>query len=158
VKQAVRARWRPTAKINDKIANAKKSVAARYLQLKSGHAITGTHLLKIGKVEDAQCWWCNESDQTVAHLLLHCRKWRRQRDSMMRGLHARKVPINAMRDRADLETLFEEEATAEVLRFIESTEVGRPQVKEENREDYWDIEQLDQRSDGAEVIPEDGGE
>jgi hypothetical protein len=77
---------------------------------------------------------------------------------MMRGLRARKAPISAMRDRADLETLFGEEATAEVLRFIENTEVGRPLVKEENREDYWDIEQLDQRSEGAEVISEDGGE
>jgi hypothetical protein len=55
---------------------------------------------------------------------------------MMRGLRARKAPISAMRDRADLETLFGEEATAEVLRFIENTEVGRPLVKEENREDY----------------------
>jgi hypothetical protein len=31
-------------------------------------------------------------------------------------------------------------------------------IKEENRGDYWDIEQLDQRSEEAEVIPEDGGE
>jgi hypothetical protein len=158
VKKAVETRWRPKAKVNDNMIKAKKSVAARYLQLKSGHAVTEAHLLRIGKVEDAQCWWCRKSDQTVAHLLLHCRKWRRQRDSMMRGLRARKVPISAMRDRADLETLFGEEATAEVLRFIENTEVGRPPVKEENREDYWDIEQLDQRSDRAEVISEDGGE
>jgi hypothetical protein len=158
VKKAVETRWRPKAKVNDNMTKAKKSVAARYLQLKSGHAVTGAHLLRIGKVEDAQCWWCKKSDQTVAHLLLHCRKWRRQRDSMMRGLRARKVPVSAMRDRADLETLFGEEATTEVLQFIENTEVGRPPVKEENREDYWDIEQLDQRSDGAEVISEDGGE
>ena len=41
------------AKVNDNIANAKKSDAARYLQLKSGHAITGAHLLRISKVEDA---------------------------------------------------------------------------------------------------------
>jgi hypothetical protein len=31
-------------------------------------------------------------------------------------------------------------------------------TKEENRDDCWDIEQLDQRSEEAEVIPEDGGE
>ena len=36
--------------------------------------------------------------------------------------------------------------------------VGRPMTKEENREDYWDIEQLDHRSEEAAVIPEDGGE
>lgn len=74
VKQAIEARWKPRAKVNDSVANAKKSVAARYLQLKSGHAVTGAHLLRIGKVEDAQCWWCGGGNQTVGHLLLHCRK------------------------------------------------------------------------------------
>jgi hypothetical protein len=140
------------------MAKAKNSVAARYLQLKSGHAITGAHLLRIGKVEDAQCWWCGGSSQTVAHLLLRCRKWRRQRDSMMRGMRAERVIISARRDSADLENLFGETAAKEVLRFIGNTEVGRPMTKEENRDDYWDIEQLDQRSEEAEVIPEDGGE
>lgn len=157
VKQAVEARWRPRAKINDDIANAKKSVAARYLQFKSGHAITGVHLLRIGKVEDAQCWWCGESNQTVAHLLLRCRRWRRQRDSMMRGMRAERVFISARRDSADLDSLFGEGATKGVLRFIGNTEVGRPMTKEGNRDDYWDIEKLDQRSDEGEGLPEDGG-
>jgi hypothetical protein len=158
VKQAIEARWRPRAKIDKNIANAKKSVAARYLQLKSGHAITGAHLLRIGKVEDAKCWWCGGSNQTVAHLLLRCRKWRRQRDSLLRGMRAEDIAISARRDRADLESLFRDEATKEVLRFIGNTEVGRPMAKEENRDDYWDIERLDQRSDEAGSITEDGGE
>ena len=75
-----------------------KGAFARYLQLKSGYAVTGAHLRRIGKVEDARCWWCDDSDHTVAHLLLRCRKWRRQRDCMMRGMRARKIPISAMRD------------------------------------------------------------
>ena len=158
VKQAVEARWKLRAKVNDNIANAKKSDAARYLQLKSGHAITGAHLLRIGKVEDAQCWWCGGSSQIVAHLLLRCRKWRRQRDSMMRGLRAEEVTISARRDRADLEGLFRDEATKEVLRFIRNTEVGRLMTKEGNRDDYWDIEKLDQRSSEVEVVSENGGE
>ena len=33
-------------------------------------------------------------------------------------------------------TMFGEAATAEVLRFIGSTEVGRPLIKEGNKEDY----------------------
>lgn len=75
----------------------------------------------------------------------------------MRGLRAREIPISAMRDEADLQTLLGEAATAEVLRFIGNTEVGRPLVKEENREDYWDIEQLDQRAEEEEVMVEDDG-
>lgn len=61
VKQAVEARWNPRAKVKDDIANAKKSIAARYLYLKSDHAVTGAHLLRIEKVGDAQCWWCGGS-------------------------------------------------------------------------------------------------
>lgn len=147
MKQAVESRWKPRAKSNEDIAKAKKSVAARYLQLKSGHAVTGAHLLRIGKVEDARCWWCDDSGQTVAHLLLRCRKWRRQRDCMMRGMRAMEIPISAMRDEVDLMTMFGEAATAEVLRFIGNTEVGRPLVKEGNKEDYWDIKQLDRGAD-----------
>jgi hypothetical protein len=81
---------------------------ARYLQLKSGHAVTGAHLLRIVKVKDAQCWWCGGSGQTVAHLLLRCRKWRRQRASMMRGLRVERVFISASRDGADLDSLCRE--------------------------------------------------
>ena len=70
---------------------------------------------------------------------------------MMRGMRAREIPISAMRDEVDLMTMFGEAATAEVLRFIGNTEVGRPLVKEENREDYRDIERLDQREEEEEV-------
>jgi hypothetical protein len=78
VKQAIKEKWEPATKTNKNIADTKKSVAARYLQLKSGHAITGVHLLRIGKVQDATCWWCRADSQTVAHLMLKCRKWRRR--------------------------------------------------------------------------------
>ena len=65
-------------------------------------------------------------------------------------------PIIARRDRADLETLSREEATAVVLRFVENTEVSRPLVKEENKDDYWDIDKLDQREEEEELM-EGGG-
>lgn len=77
---------------------------------------------------------------------------------MMRRLHTEKVPISARRDQADLESLFGEEAAAEVLRFIKNTKVGRPLVKEENKDDYWDVEQLDQESGKEEVMVADGGQ
>ena len=37
-------------------------------------------------------------------------------------------------------------------------EVGRPMIKEENRDDCWDIGRLDQSSDETGLISEDGGE
>jgi hypothetical protein len=61
VKQAVREKWKPITRLNKNVKDANKPVAARYLQLKSGHAITGAHLMRIGRVEDARCWWCSGS-------------------------------------------------------------------------------------------------
>jgi hypothetical protein len=157
VKQAIKEKWKQKTKLNKHIADAKKSVAARYLQLKSGHAVTGAHLLRIGKVGDAQCWWCGGNSQTVAHLLLRCRKWRRQRDTMLRELRAKKVLISARRDQADLKTLFGAEAISEVLRFIDNTEVGRRLIKEGDSDDSWDIERLDRSADEEEARVDNGG-
>ena len=90
--------------------------------------------------------------------MLRCRKWRRQRDLLLRGMRAEDIAISARRDQADLESLFRDVATRAVLQFIGNTEVGRPMTKEENRDDHWDIERLDQISDEAGMISEDGGE
>ena len=62
-------------------------------------------------------------------------------------MRAEEIVISARRDQADLESLFRDVATRAVLRFIENTEVGRPMTKEENKDDYWDVERLDQISD-----------
>jgi hypothetical protein len=35
-----------------------KSLAARFHQLKCGHAPTGTYLKRFGYREDDKCWWC----------------------------------------------------------------------------------------------------
>ena len=59
-------------------------------------------------------------------------------------------------DEVDLMTMFGEAATAEVLRFIENTEVGRPLTKEGNKEDHWDIKQLERRAEeGEETVGDD---
>jgi hypothetical protein len=55
MKQAVKKRWTPTIKINKHIRDVKKLVAARYLQLKSGYAVIGVYLLRIGEAQDARC-------------------------------------------------------------------------------------------------------
>lgn len=83
---------------------------------------------------------------------------RRQRDSLLRGVRAEEIVISARRDQADLESLFRDVATRAVLHFIGDTEVGRPMTKEEDRADYWDIERLDQNSEEAGMISEDGRE
>jgi hypothetical protein len=76
---------------------------------------------------------------------------------MLRELRAKKVLISARRDQADLKTLFGAEATAEVLWFIDNTEVGRRLIKEENSDDSWDIESLDRSANEEEVRVDSGG-
>jgi len=125
VKQAAREKWKLVTKLNRHIKDARKSVAVRYLQLKSGHAVTGAHLMRTGKVVDARCWWCKRSGQTVAHLFLECRKWRIERETMIRKLRDKEVATIETTGRRNVKTLFEDNAVAEVLEFIEKTEVGK---------------------------------
>jgi hypothetical protein len=155
MKHAVKKKWKPTTRPNKDIQNARKSVAARYLQLKSNHAVTGVHLLRINKVQDARCWWCGGSKQTVAHLMLECRKWRRERETMLQRLSAKNVAITERRDRRDLETLFEQVATVDVLQYIESTEVGKKLPDGTNKCDSWDIERLDRDGEEEAIGDED---
>lgn len=156
VKQAIREKWKPQGKINKHIKDAKKSVAARYLQLKSGHAVTGAYLLRIGKADDAQCWWCGAIEQSVRHLMLRCRRWRRQRDAMLKKLKSKTVSISERRDRADLQTLFGAEAVVDVLQFLEDTDVGKKPPGEGDQHDSWDIERLDRTVEEGEMAEEIG--
>ena len=115
LKQAIREKWKPMATLDKHVKDARKSVATRYLQLKSGHAVTGVHLLRIGKVQDARCWWCSSSRQTVEHVLLECRKWRRERATMIRKLSTKNNAISETPDQRNVRILFGDNATVDVL-------------------------------------------
>ena len=57
-----------------------------------------------------------------------------------------------------MESLFRDEATKEVLRFIGNTDVSRPMIKEETRDDYWDIERLDRgENEEREAVDDERG-
>jgi len=43
---------------NSAVMEVKKTIAARFYQLKSGHALIAKYLLQIGKRRDMKCWWC----------------------------------------------------------------------------------------------------
>lgn len=125
VLRCVKAKGQRTSKMNKRLGDGKKSTAARYLQLKSGHAVTGVHLLRTKQTEDDGCWWCSNSRQSVAHLMLDCRKWRRERETLLSSLEARKIRTSARKDDGDLKLLFSEAAMETVLRFIEGTAIGK---------------------------------
>jgi hypothetical protein len=67
---------------------------------------------------------------------------------MLRKLKAKNVTITEIRDRRDLETLFGQDATIDVLQYTESIEVGKKLPDDTNMYGSSDIEQLDR--DGEE--------
>jgi len=60
------------------VMGAKKTIAARFYQLKSGHALIAKYLLQIGKRRDMKCWWCGQEYQTRDHLFKWCKRWKRE--------------------------------------------------------------------------------
>ncbi|KAF2715932.1 hypothetical protein K431DRAFT_316895 [Polychaeton citri CBS 116435] len=154
--QWVKEKWQRRLGMSKHIGHGKKLVVARCLQLRSGHAVTGKHLLRTKQVDSARCWWCvSNSKQTVAHLMLHCRKWRRERDTMLRELRRTKVEVTARRDTCDVRRVFGAGGIEAVLAFIETTAVGkRREVEDTKRSDEWQMAMLDR----GEVEGEEGVE
>jgi len=57
--------------------------AARFYQLKSGHALTGVYLKNTDNRPDDHCWWCDPENisgtqHTRDHLFKHCSRWKDQ--------------------------------------------------------------------------------
>ena len=63
---------------NSAVMGAKKTIAARFYQLESGHALIAKYLLRIGKRRDMKCWWCGHEYQTRDHLFKWCKRWKRE--------------------------------------------------------------------------------
>jgi hypothetical protein len=62
---------------------------------------------------------------------------------MIRNLSTKNIAISETPDRRNLRILFGDNATVDVLEFIEKTEVGKKPALESNKADSWDIERLD---------------
>jgi hypothetical protein len=118
----------------DEVSLAKKSIAARYLQLKVGHALTAIYLKRIKKRESLECWWCKHERQTRDHLFKWCKMWKRQQDILWAELKTKckwkeriKVPMSQVFDT--------DEAVEPMLDFLLSTDVGRVTGVEEEAEE-----------------------
>ena len=82
--------------------------------------------------------------------MLVCRKWRRERATIVRKLKTKNVAISETPDRRNVRILFGENATVDVLESIEKTEVGKRLAVESDRADSWDVERLD-RGENEEI-------
>jgi len=114
-------------------AKARKGIASRYYQLKTGHALTGMYLKWIGSREDDTCWWCHRPGitQTREHLFKTCTAWRRQQKVLWKEVRQQ---TRRGRDRFWIADLFaDERCTEAILTFLETTDVGR-----RAREEDWE--------------------
>ena len=64
-----------------------------YFQVLTGIGNTRAYLNMIGKVKDHWCNFCHSRKQTTKHLVLHCTKFRRERDIAFAGIEPRILPI-----------------------------------------------------------------
>jgi ribonuclease HI len=111
--------------INGTLAKAPKLLAARYYQLKTGHASVGIYLKRINATETDDCWWCGAAAQDAKHLWADCREWRSERRVLKRALEKVGVAWPVPATRAEIANLLSnDKATGMLLEFLDSTEAG----------------------------------
>lgn len=80
--------------IHPLLGQVPKKYAAQFFELKVGHIAIGVFLKKIGKRKTVDCWWCRQVDQSVDHLYIKCKKWRRERKVLKKELKSEKLDGN----------------------------------------------------------------
>ena len=136
-------------RVNKEIFLATKQLSSRFFQLKIEHAVTAVYLKRIKKSEFSNCWFCNNRNQTIHHLLFECQKWRKQRRKFYIKLENSKVEKPRNEDKEAKFKLFNNpNAFKAILAFLSSTKIGiKPDWEEREREnlenlDSWEIESL----------------
>jgi ribonuclease HI len=148
---------KPNYRLTDKrgmdqiAAKRPKGVALRYFQLKTNHAMTGTHLKRIGRRESERCWFCGHTRQTRHHLFFDCPRWRDERETLWTGLKGGKKRWKT----SQVNTVLAERGNTEgALTFLEATRVGQRPGQElerriqEIRSDEWGWESEKESTDG----------
>ena len=135
-------------KTNKEIFQVKKQLSSRFFQLKIGHAITAKYLKRIGKSEFFNCWWCSNRNQSIEHLLLECRQWRKQRLKFYKDLENAKVSKPRTEDKEAKFKLFNNpHAFKAILAYISGTKIGtKPDWEERERENERNLDSLDLES------------
>jgi len=162
-KQLARTRnrkYRPgeKAKPDQTVAKAKKRLASRFYQMKTGHCLTGQYLAWTTRRPDATCWWCQYKNQTREHLFKNCPQWKSQQRTLWATVleETRKLPGPARgRDRTNIAKLLADQRCSQaVLTFLATTDVGRtsgPPAADENEDaaseaSEWEAREQEERA------------
>jgi len=118
---------------NSAVMGSRKSIAARFYQLKTGHALLGKYLRRIGKRRDMKCWWCGHEYQTKDHLFKWCKRWKREQKRLWvdgqegeKGYEGVEKVMKKPKIGLPMSLVFEEEKYMRaLLYFLSVTDVGR---------------------------------
>ena len=98
----------------------------------------GIFLKRIGAVETAECWWCRQAEQSVIHLYVKCRKWRKERRVLKRELQQLGIGWQRRTKKRWLANLVaNEQAVTPLLKYLMTMEVGT-RGGEVDREAEWE--------------------
>lgn len=92
ISEKVRAerRYRPTSGQGlrrPQLRRVRMTLAGRYYQLLSGHALTGSHFAWIKKMYTGECWWCaSGKPQSRYHHFTRRRAWAPQAKRMWKAI------------------------------------------------------------------------
>jgi len=104
-----------------------KPLAARFYQLKFGHAPTAVYLKRFGHRDDDKWWCCGGTvSQMREHIFRHCSRWRVHQRELWKAVR-KATDCRAGRCRhVQISELFSiEECDQAVMDFLAATEVGK---------------------------------
>jgi len=118
---------------NSVVIEAKKTIVARFYQLKSGHALLAKYLLQIRKRSDMKCWWCGHEYQTRDHLFKWCKRWKQEQKWLWvdgqegeDGYEGVEKLLKKPKISLPMSLIFAEEKCSQALiDFLSCTDVGR---------------------------------
>ena len=114
-------------------------LSKRFYQFRTGNALIGPFLKKIGKCASDTCWWCDRGvERSREHLFKSCKKWKSQQAILWAEVRKK---TKKRKGEVQISELFvEEKCSAAQLDFLRSTGVGRavPREDGENEEEDQD--------------------
>jgi len=115
------------------VMESKKMIAARFYQLKSGHALMAQYIRQIGKRRDMKCWWCGHEYQTRDHLFTWCKRWKQAQKRLWideqegeEGYKGNQKVLKQPKISLPMSLVFAEEKCSKgLMDFLFHTDVGR---------------------------------
>jgi len=118
---------------NGAVMTSRKSIAARFYQLKTEHALMGKYLMRIGKRRDMKCWWCGHEYQIRDHLFKWCERGKQEQKRLWvyrqegeEGYEGIEKVMKKPKISLPMSLVFaEEKCSRALLDFLNLTDVGR---------------------------------